>query len=118
MTSGTEIVSRAKLKMKKLPEQRLCFPLASIIETGNHISQMGGDRMPSARRLAEVMNDAADEITPWAAFGDQSQLWSPEHLKSLADKWPPLAVQQLSLGDATIKDVADYYARTGFRLNY
>jgi len=92
------------------------LPLASIIETGNHISQSGGDRLPLAQRLAQVMNDAADEVSPWAAFGDQGQLWSPESLKSLAERWPPLAVNKLSLGDATIKEVADFYSRSGFHV--
>jgi hypothetical protein len=32
----------------------------------------------------------------------------------LANDWPKLADAKISLGDATIKHVADYYAQAGF----
>jgi hypothetical protein len=38
-------------------------------------------------------------------------LWSPERLRALADTWPNLAAQGVSLADTTIKDVAEYYAQ-------
>jgi cytochrome c553 len=44
------------------------------------------------------------------------QLWSPEKLNHLADTWPALADQKLSLGDATIKDVAEYYAQMRYHV--
>lgn len=43
-------------------------------------------------------------------------LWVPEKLKELAETWPPLASQKLSIGDATIKDVTDYYSQMGFKV--
>jgi hypothetical protein len=94
----------------------LVLPLASIIETGNHISQALHSRRERALKLAEIMNNAADETSPWAAFSEQSVLWSPDKLKALAANWPDLATQKLSLGDATIKDVADYYAQAGYEV--
>ena len=94
----------------------LVLPLASIIETGNHISQIPGNRYQKAVELAAVLRDTADEKTPWAAFTDQSVLWGPDQLRTLADEWPQLAVQRLSIGDATIKHVAEFYARTGCRV--
>lgn len=110
--------SRVQTKLEEERKQGTTFvlPLASIIESGNHISQLGGDRLAPAQRLAQVMRESADQKTPWAAFGEQTQLWSPEELKTLADKWPPLAVRKLSLGDVTTKDVADYYVKTGWRV--
>lgn len=87
------------------------LPLASIIETGNHIAQAAHSRYERGQALAELMRKSADSETPWAAFSEQSVLWSPEKLRFLADAWPELANQQLSLGDATIKDVAEYYAQ-------
>jgi hypothetical protein len=59
------------------------------------------------------MKKSADQQTPWAAFSEQSTLWSSEKLKKLAEVWPDLAAGKLSIGDATIKDVADYYAQMG-----
>jgi predicted ATPase len=69
-----------------------------------------------AQALAEIMVKAADEKTPWAAFTDQSVLWEAEGLRKLAAAWPNLAVQKISIGDATIKTVAEYYARIGFQV--
>ncbi len=94
----------------------LVLPLASIIETGNHISQASHSRRERAMNLAKIMNKVADETSPWAAFSEQSVLWSTEKLKALAKTWPNLADQKLSLGDATIKDVADYYAKAGYKV--
>jgi hypothetical protein len=103
---------RVDEKMKQELEQKttIVLPLATILETGNHISQSPGDRYKMALALAKIMADAADNKTPWAAFTDQSTLWSADKLKELAAEWPNLATQKLSIGDATIKTVAEYYA--------
>ncbi len=58
-----------------------------------------------------MIKKSAKEETPWAAFSEQSVLWSPEKLESLAIEWPNLAAQGISLADATIKNVAEYYAQ-------
>jgi len=94
----------------------LVLPLASIIETGNHIAQAMHSRYERGQALAELMRKSADNETPWAAFSEQSVLWSPEKLRSLADAWPDLAKQRLSLGDATIKDVANFYAQMRYQV--
>ncbi len=91
----------------------LVLPLASIIETGNHIAQASQWRHERAIALTELMVKAADEASPWAAFNDQQLLWSPDSLKRLASKWPNLAAQKLSIGDATISEVAEHYAKMG-----
>lgn len=90
------------------------LPLASIIETGNHIAQASHSRKERGEALADLMRNSADQQTPWAAFSDQTVLWSREKLKLLADSWPLLAAQKFSLGDATIKDVAEYYTLMGY----
>lgn len=92
----------------------LVLPLATLIETGNHISQAGGNRYECATALAKHLREAANSTSPWAAFTDQTELWNPGSLNSLADSWPQLAAQKLSIGDTTIKDVADFYAKAGF----
>jgi hypothetical protein len=94
----------------------LVLPLASIIETGNHIAQAPQGRHERATALAELMARTADQATPWAAFSDQQLLWSADGLKSLAAKWPNLAAQKLSIGDATISEVANHYAKMGFKV--
>ncbi|ASC71675.1 hypothetical protein XM38_026290 [Halomicronema hongdechloris C2206] len=58
-----------KLILKK--GATLVFPLASMIETGNHIAKTRTrQRRELAVSLAEKMKMAADETTPWAAFAD------------------------------------------------
>jgi hypothetical protein len=108
--------TRVNAKLAEESGNRTTFvlPLASIIETGNHISQAGHSRRERGHALADLMRKSADEESPWAAFSDQSVLWSPEKLKAMADFWPDLAAQKLSLGDATIKDVAEHYAQLGY----
>lgn len=90
------------------------LPLATIIETGNHIAQSAGDRYGVAKKLANHIADSADGASPWALFSDQAELWSADKMKSLAETWPILANQRISIGDATIKDVAEHYAKANY----
>ncbi len=87
------------------------LPLATIIETGNHIAQAASKtRHEKAQNLANVIKLAADGNTPWAVFSEQlDMLWNREEMKKLAIEWPPLAAQKISIGDATIKKIAEYY---------
>ncbi|HEY9747165.1 MAG TPA: hypothetical protein V6C63_00585 [Allocoleopsis sp.] len=94
----------------------LVLPLATILETGNHIAQASSQGYETAQALAKLMAAAADEKTPWAAFTDQSVLWEAEALKKLAVEWPNLAARRISIGDATIKTVAEHYARSGYQV--
>ena len=91
----------------------LVLPLASIIETGNHIAQNKGDRFVLAERLCGLVRKAVDGTAPYAAFSEQSVLWEREHLQRLTTEWPSLAARSISLADATIRDVAHFYARRG-----
>jgi hypothetical protein len=92
------------------------LPMATIIETGNHIAQASGQRYERATELAALLRGVADGTTPWAAFTDQSILWQSENLRDLAGSWPTLAAGGTSIGDATIKDVAEFYANAGYKV--
>jgi hypothetical protein len=93
------------------------LPIATLIETGNHIAQAAdNNRFRRAERLAACLRSAADEQSPWAAFTDQSALWQPEQLRRVADGWPQLAAGGISIGDFTIKDVAEHYARASYHV--
>lgn len=105
-----------KIAIEERDATTFVLPLASIIETGNHIAQAGHSRRERGAALADLMKKSANQETPWAAFSQQSALWSPEKLVVLAETWPALADQKLSLGDTTIKDVAEFYAQTGYRV--
>jgi hypothetical protein len=92
----------------------LVLPLATLIETGNHIAQAPDDRFECATALAGYLREAANATSPWVAFTEQTVLWQPENLHALANAWPQLAAQKLTIGDTTIKDVAEYYAKAGY----
>lgn len=94
----------------------LVLPLAAIIETGNHIAQCNGDKYALINSFVDLINKAADETTPWAAFTQQSELWSRSGLKNLSNRWKETAIGGQSLGDASIVDVANYYAETGYNV--
>lgn len=90
------------------------LPIATLIETGNHIAQAPGQRFERANSLAGYLKEAANAQSPWAAFTEQSSLWESANLRALAETWPALAVGGISIGDHTIKDVAEYYAQAGY----
>lgn len=105
-----------KIEQEKASNTTFVLPLATIIETGNHIAQAPHSRKERADALAEIMYKSAEDQEPWAAFAHQSELWSPEGLKALAANWPNLVARKISIGDATIKDVAEYYAQLRFEV--
>lgn len=92
------------------------LPIAALIETGNHIANCTGNRYSLAMALGRHLLSAAISKSPWAAFSDQSALWEPQGLRQLADEWPSLAAAGMSIGDATIKAVAEYYAVAGIHV--
>ena len=92
----------------------LVLPLATVIEAGNHIAQCSGDRYKLAEDLVGSLRRASSACSPWASFHEQSVLWDEDGVSFLAKEWPGLAAAKISIGDATIKAVAEYYARAGF----
>lgn len=102
------------LEQERAQNSTFVLPIATLIETGNHIAQAPNHRFERASSLATYLREAADAQSPWAAFTDQSPLWQADNLRSLADRWPRLASAGTTIGDATIKDVAEYYAKAGY----
>jgi hypothetical protein len=92
------------------------LPIASLIETGNHIAKCNGDRFNLATVLTAHLLQSIGATSPWASFTDQTALWEPGSLLELANTWPELAGGGMSIGDATIKHVAEHYARAGFNV--
>lgn len=92
------------------------LPLAVLIETGNHIAHCGGDRYALAGQLTKLLADAVKGNSPWVPFAGQDDLWGAEGLLKLANTWPALAAGGTSIGDATIKDVAEFYAESGLQV--
>lgn len=105
--------SRVKQKVEEETAENTVFvlPLAVLIETGNHISQAKGDRYELGERFKQLLLAAVDNREPWVAFSEQNTLWNDDKLRELANQFPQLFSQGISIGDATIRDVAEYYAQ-------
>lgn len=116
--SGADMLDYDKVNTKIQEEQvagtTFVLPLASIIETGNHIAHASGDRHSFGVALADIISKTADEQSPWASFTKQGDLWKSDKLKSLAERWKETVVCGQSLGDASIVDVANYYSAASF----
>ena len=108
--------ARVEKLLAKEKNSTLVLPLATIIETGNHIAQAPGDRFSVATQFATYLSATAEGSSPWAAFTEQAVLWSSDRLSALARDWPALAAASTSIGDATIKDVAEFYAGANFEV--
>ena len=102
------------LGLEKQSDSQFVLPIATLIETGNHIAQCNGERYNLARKLTSLLESAVEGTSPWMIFSEQSTLWEKKQLAELVEGWPSLAAQRLTIGDATIKQVADYYASTRF----
>lgn len=103
-----------KIEQEKKEGTIFILPIASIIETGNHIAHADGDKYKLGEIFANLISEAAESNSPWAAFTEQSALWRPDKLKALAERWKASVVSGQSLGDASIVEVADYYAQMGY----
>lgn len=106
---------RASLEIDQAIEAgaTLVLPIATVIETGNFIAQAEGHRFEAATRLMDHLAASLRAETPWSAFVEQTSLWGDERLSRLVAEWPPEAARRISIGDATIASVAEYYARSG-----
>lgn len=94
----------------------LVLPLAVLVETGNHIAQCNGSRYVLAEKLSKLLIDSVNGKSPWVPFAGQDELWSREAVLRLADSWPALAAGGTSIADATIKDIAEFYAEAGLQV--
>lgn len=108
---------KKRVDLKIAEEQKsgtlFVLPVASIIETGNHITQAPGNKYKLVNLFSDFIVESIEGRLPWAAFSSQSNLWSPEGLRRLVERWRGNAIAGQSIGDASIVDVAEYYAQAG-----
>ena len=79
----------------------LLLPMATIIETGNHVAQNGdgNQRRQTAERFVEVVNGAIKHEAPWTI---PNPLFSPEDLAEYLVDFPDNAMRKIGLGDLSI----------------
>ncbi len=89
----------------------LVLPLASFIETGNHITQIKAqDRKPYVEKFGKMIVESIDGQSPWATYGSQNKLWEGGHLREVVNRWIEMnKIGKHSFGDVSILDVATAY---------
>lgn len=98
------------------PGSTLILPVATIIETGNHIAQLseGGLRRHRMEALAKLLIDSSSATAPWVignVHWDRDFIWSIVHglphgaLAGLVD----LASQGVGVGDVSIVHEMERY---------
>ncbi len=93
----------AQLREHILANDQLLLPMATILETGNHIGQIkqnGAERRRCAMELVKVVGDAVTNHVPWVLvpLPDQDQR------KAWLDRFPAEATGGVGLGDVSIID--------------
>lgn len=78
----------------------LLLPMASVLETGNHIAQLtnGQNRRRAALRFCRQVQDAIDGTAPWTP----TPFWDLERLKLWLPEFPDHAMGQRGMGDLSI----------------
>ena len=76
------------------------LPMATIIETGNHIAQNGDGRQrrAAAERYVTLVKGAIDGKTPFSP----TRFFEPEELRQWLDKFPDSAMRETGFGDLSI----------------
>ena len=80
---------------------RFILPLATVIETGNHIAQNGDGniRRKNAQKLVEFVKKSLEKTSPFR----QIHLWDGDDLRAWMVQFPTSAMQGIGLGDVSIK---------------
>ncbi|MBD5356989.1 MAG: hypothetical protein HDR88_08320 [Bacteroides sp.] len=106
---------KARIKEEVANNTHIVLPFASIIECGNHITQIKRkDSQKYVNQFAEFIEKAIDGKEPWDIFTNQSVLFTKERLKEMVCDWKQLSVTGLSMGDVSIKQVASHYDSMGY----
>ena len=112
--SQTKADIDAKIDQTIADNGLLVLPLATIIETGNHISQAKQGKF-SHRDLAQsfkaLIHKALDENElHWVLFTRNVELfWGEDAVSKLIEEWFETVERKLSLADVSLLAVAEYY---------
>jgi len=98
---------RAQLREHVLEGVTLLLPLATIVETGNHVARQpdGNVRRDTASRFVSMVKQAIEGRTPFVP----TPFLEPAALLEWLDQFPDYAVAGMGLGDLSI--VKDWEAQ-------
>ncbi|MGM9572615.1 MAG: hypothetical protein ACI3ZR_10405 [bacterium] len=89
----------------------LILPLATIIETGNHIAHIkdGTIRREKAYKMAELLQKTANNEAPWEWYGRELE---DKDLMDIAQKFPNTAMtMKMGIGDLSIIKAYEKYKK-------
>ena len=89
----------------------LILPLATIIETGNHIAHIkdGTIRREKAYKMAELLQKTANNEAPWEWYGRELE---DKDLMDIAQKFPNAAMtMKMGIGDLSIIKAYEKYKK-------
>ena len=101
--SGARSAVLAQLEVHILADDQLLLPMATVLETGNHIGQIrqnGAERRRCAMELVKVVGDAVTNHVPWVLVPLPDQ----DELKAWLERFPEEATRGVGLGDVSIID--------------
>ncbi|MFP4395235.1 MAG: hypothetical protein ACLFTI_08230 [Anaerolineales bacterium] len=103
----------AKLEDHIRSNVTLLLPIATILETGNHIAHIsdGRQRRITATRFVELVQPALGDLgspPPWTV---PHPLLDPQNLQHYLSKFPDYAMQGIGLGDLSIIEEYDRQCR-------
>lgn len=89
----------------------LILPVATIIETGNHISHVsdGNIRRKLASKFSEYLLRTAKGEAPWVLYGNEL---TPDDLVFIAENFPEYATRAIGTGDLSIITQFNDYVQT------
>ncbi len=99
------------LVLQRDPQQTLILPLATIIETGNHIAHIadGNVRREKAQVMTELINRTVNDQAPWTYYGKELER---EDLLEISSAVVDYAVMGIGIGDLSILQVYKKYKDT------
>lgn len=85
-------------------EVTLLLPIATILETGNHIAHIndGRQRRVTAEKFVQLVQQALGNIEGPAPWTVPQPLLSPEDLQRYLNEFPDHAMREIGLGDLSI----------------
>ena len=91
---------RRELKAKIIDSEKLFLPMATILETGNHIAQNGDGNMrrTCALKFVEEVQKALDGKSPFTPI----QFLEAAQLRTWLSEFPDMAMQGLGVADLSI----------------
>lgn len=96
----TPSLFKTKLESFATENKLLVLPLATILETGNHIAHIedGRLRRDRAKKLVELVRSTLAGKTPFSNL----HFWNEADLKSWMQSFPEFAQAEIGLGDVSI----------------